>query len=284
METTPVHVVRGYLDNVQVYLQTVQYTKVPPNWGNTVHTPDVTRLYYIREGEGWISIRNHLYRPKRGQLFLLPAGQTLSFDTEADKTFGKYWCHFTATVGDVNLFQFIDLPHYINVQDEDGLEQQFQKLLRLYQNPDLTSPLRIKAVLLEIISLFMEESVRGEGAVRAVATSGMDKINTLLLYIDEHLDSPIAMQDLANLVHFHPQYLSLYFKTMLGIPPMAYINRKRIEKAKRLLANGELTITEIASEIGWEGYYFSRLFKQQTGLSPRAYRKALRDLGGQGQV
>lgn len=272
----PIQVMRGYLDNVQVHLQTVQYTKVPANWGTTVKKPEVTRLYYFREGEGWISIQNRTYVPQPGQLFLLPAGQTVSFDTAANKTFGKYWCHFTATVGDINLFQFIALPHFIDVPDENWLEGRFQDLLQLYQTASTTSPLRIKACLLEIVAMFMEEAHRHHRLPRVVATPDMDKINTLLLYIEAHLAHPISISDLANLVHFHPQYLSLYFKTMLGVPPLAYINQKRIEKVKRLLSDESMSVNAIAEEVGWEGYYLSRLFKKHTGLSPTAYRKALR--------
>lgn len=269
-------VIRGYLDNVQVNLQTAQYTRVPPTWGTTVTMPDVTRLYFIRGGEGWISIRNQRYVPKPGQLFLLPTGQTISFDTDAVHPIEKYWCHFTATVGDVNLFQFIHLPPYIGVPDEAWLEEQFQRLLHLYQNPVISSPLRIKSVLLEIISMYIDAAVLANHPVTVVSSPNVDKINTLLIHIDQHLTESIRIQDLANLVHLHPQYLILYFKQMLGVSPLNYINRKRIERAKQLLSDERLTINEVASSIGWEGYYLSRMFKQQTGLSPTQYRDSLR--------
>ncbi|UUZ92316.1 AraC family ligand binding domain-containing protein [Paenibacillus sp. P25] len=62
-------------------------------------SPDFTRLYYIREGEGWIRLRNRLYHPKPGRLVLLPAGMRLSYGRLNENGFGKYWCHFTAAVG-----------------------------------------------------------------------------------------------------------------------------------------------------------------------------------------
>lgn len=59
MNPAPVNLIRDYLDNVQVHLDTVQYTKVSTSWGSVLPMPEVTRLYFIRDGAGWISIQNH---------------------------------------------------------------------------------------------------------------------------------------------------------------------------------------------------------------------------------
>jgi len=275
MEAAEIQLIRGYLDNVQVNLQTVQYTKVTPAWGTTVKNPEVSRLYFIREGEGSISIRNRVYYPQRGQLILLPAGESITFDTHAEHTFGKYWCHFSASVGEIHLFRFIELPHCVDGFDEEQMEQSFQQLISLYQNPSITSPLRIKAVLLSMISLFIELSIEQQHTIRPLATADTNKIQTILEYIEQHLTCQMTIDELAALVHFHPQYLILYFKSMMGVSPIAYINRKRLEKAKQLLTNRVLTIGEIASQLGMEAYYFSRLFKKETGLSPSDYRGLL---------
>lgn len=273
MDSNQLQRMRSYLDNTQMTVTMAYYSKVGPNWRSINELPDVNRLYYIREGEGWIRLRDRLYHPKPGQLLLLPAGMRLSFGRLGDNGFGKYWCHFTATVGDVNLFQMLELPHCIDVRDEAGLEKQFEDLIGLYNNPSLTAPLRIKSVLLDIVSGYMEGALERERGLRLAPMSETGKINTVLHYVDEHLQERITVEELARLVHFHPNYFMQYFKTMLGLSPIAYINRKRMDKAKELLSASEWTVTDVAEKVGLELYYFSRVFKKQTGLSPSEYRK-----------
>ena len=60
------------------------------------------------------------------------------------------------------------------------------------------------------------------------------------------------------------------------MPPGQYQIQIRLNKARRLLRNGTLSIAAIAEQLGFESiYYFSRLFKKKTGCSPLAYRKGL---------
>lgn len=273
MEGRQLQLMRSYLENAQINLQTAHYTKVAANWKETNSLPDFTRLYYIREGEGWIRLRNRLYHPKPGQLVLLPAGMRLSYGRLNENGFGKYWCHFTAAVGEVNLFQMLDLPHCIDVRDEAWMENRFQALIEQYKNPSLTAPLRIKALLLEIVSAYMEEALADQG-LKLMPTTETGKINTVLQYVEEHLQEQMTVDELARLVHFHPNYFMQYFKTMLGLSPIAYINRKRMDKAKELLQDAGMSVTDVAEQVGLELYYFSRLFKKQTGLSPSEYRKS----------
>lgn len=268
-------IVQGYLDNVQIHLETVQYTKVAPNWGTFLAMPDVTRLYFIREGQGWIAVRNQRFFPRPGQLVLLPAGQPLAFDTEPTHPFGKYWCHFTATVGEINLFKLIDLPYYVDAPDPGALDVVFDRLIEYQQRPCMTSPLRIQSMLLEVLALYIDQAELNSSSIRLKVVPDGNKIERLLAYIHDHLAERITIEDLASVVHFHPQYLSSYFKSMLGVSPIAYVTRKRLESAKQLLADPDLSISEVSRRIGLEPYYFSRLFKRHTGLAPNAYRTHL---------
>jgi AraC family L-rhamnose operon transcriptional activator RhaR/AraC family L-rhamnose operon regulatory protein RhaS len=68
--------------------------------------------------------------------------------------------------------------------------------------------------------------------------------------------------------------LRRHFKALLGRSPGDYVLHLRIEEAKRLLEAGRLGITEAGLECGFsDGNYFSRVFKAQTGLTPRQWRR-----------
>ena len=69
-------------------------------------------------------------------------------------------------------------------------------------------------------------------------------------------------------------YLAVIFKQQFGIPPMAHFNSKRIEYAKKQLTQTNITIIDIASDIGVESLSaFYRFFKKHTGITPKEYRK-----------
>jgi signal transduction histidine kinase/AraC-like DNA-binding protein len=72
-------------------------------------------------------------------------------------------------------------------------------------------------------------------------------------------------------------YLTRTFRRDLGIAPWEYLTRYRIEQAKALLRVTNLTVTEIAHQVGYnDSAYFSRVFHQETGRSPLAFRRQVR--------
>jgi len=81
---------------------------------------------------------------------------------------------------------------------------------------------------------------------------------------------------LASLGCSYPHICRLFHKNF-GLSPLAYLNAQRLERAKRLLANPRLTTAEVAYRSGFhDPGYFTRKFRQQTGITPGQYRKALR--------
>ena len=70
-------------------------------------------------------------------------------------------------------------------------------------------------------------------------------------------------------------YLTSCFHKELGLTPVAYLNRYRIQQARQLLKNTHMSITEIALDVGFSGSsYFSRIFRRETGVTPEAYRRS----------
>ncbi|MFS0724962.1 helix-turn-helix domain-containing protein [Paenibacillus sp. 1P07SE] len=81
-----------------------------------------------------------------------------------------------------------------------------------------------------------------------------------------------SSRELAGLCGYHPVYFADLFKTATGLSPKAYTVQKRIARAKRLLLTGE-SITDIAKALGYDSvHYFSRNFREVTGLTPSEFR------------
>ena len=99
-------------------------------------------------------------------------------------------------------------------------------------------------------------------------------IKPSIKYMEEHYyDHDIKNDELAKLSNISTVYFRKIFTKIYGVPPMHYIEIRRLEKAKELLATDELSVTEIASLTGFKDIYqLSRFFKKMTGLSPNKYR------------
>ncbi|KRE49865.1 response regulator [Paenibacillus sp. Soil724D2] len=107
-----------------------------------------------------------------------------------------------------------------------------------------------------------------------------ERINVLeaaIQYIDEHLfEEELSLDMVAGKLGVTPTYFSHYFKKNTNETFVQYRMRKRIDKAKQLLAVPHYKILDIGAEVGYDSYpHFSRVFKKATGYSPTEYRGLL---------
>lgn len=94
-------------------------------------------------------------------------------------------------------------------------------------------------------------------------------------FIQEHSDEELSLTKVAKFVNISPNYLSEKFKEVTGVNFVDYIARHRIEKARELLQNLNLRISEIAFAVGFQSLsQFNRVFRKLVGKSPTAYRAA----------
>lgn len=95
-------------------------------------------------------------------------------------------------------------------------------------------------------------------------------------YIEEHVRDDIPLATLAELARLSPYHFSRSFKHSFGMPPHRYHASRRMERAKQLLENRELSVTRIALESGFsDTSTFSAAFHRLTGETPSHYRRNL---------
>ena len=101
-----------------------------------------------------------------------------------------------------------------------------------------------------------------------------DTVYRAMEYIRSNFSRKITLEEIASYVHLSGSHLSGTFHKETGQTISAYINHVRIEKSKQLLAATQATIAEVAALCGYEDQsYFSRVFRQGTGLSPKRFRE-----------
>ncbi len=98
-------------------------------------------------------------------------------------------------------------------------------------------------------------------------------IRKAMKYISDHFPEPLTLEEVAGFVHLNPSYFSSMFKQSCGSSFKEYLNMVRIEESKRLLANTDYSLINIAIATGFEDQsYFSKVFKKHTGITPKQYR------------
>ncbi|WP_414621166.1 helix-turn-helix transcriptional regulator [Calothrix sp. CCY 0018] len=91
--------------------------------------------------------------------------------------------------------------------------------------------------------------------------------------MNDNISTEIKLSDLANLAGISQFHFSRLFKKSLGISPNQYVIKQRVEKAKLLLKNSELSVTDIAFPSGFNSHsHFGKYFRQFTGFTPKQYR------------
>ena len=99
-------------------------------------------------------------------------------------------------------------------------------------------------------------------------------VKQALQYINEHYADELALANIAEQFHFHPNYFSFLFKKKTGVTIREYILRTRIEKAKELMKDPRAKLIDVALAVGYQDQaHFNRAFKNFTGIAPSQYRK-----------
>ena len=95
--------------------------------------------------------------------------------------------------------------------------------------------------------------------------------------LEERIDQPLDLVAVARGFSLGSEAFRKRFARTVGAPPARYRQLRRVDRAKDLLASGDLPLAEIAARLGWcDQYFFSRQFKQVTGRTPAAFRRAYR--------
>ncbi len=114
---------------------------------------------------------------------------------------------------------------------------------------------------------------------RALPQQSSQLVKQALAYMQQNFAYTLSRAEIASAVGVSEDYLSRIFGKEMGIPPWEYLNRYRILRAKHLLMQADISITRIASEVGFDDpAYFSRVFQKTAGCSPRDYRLLHRSL------
>ncbi len=264
------------LQNLSVTVTHAHLSSRYPGWNRLNETPSFNRLYFIDGGEGKVILNGQAHYPRPGQLMIMPAGSTQTTETSPDNPYKRYFCHFDAHIGEWPLFHTGNKLYISDVVEPDAVREIFTEMITRFPEENLLSTMRNQAALLHLLALCLEDGGYSDFMGELAHTSGQKQLANVLQYIEQRLTQPMEVEELAELVHLHPNYFIPYFKKYMGVPPMHYVQLKRMELAKRQLSYSTSSISDIAAQVGMELAHFSKYFKKSTGVSPSAYRNSTR--------
>lgn len=105
-------------------------------------------------------------------------------------------------------------------------------------------------------------------------TDPHDRFQKLIYWLQDHLDHPLSVEDLATHLNMSLRSFHRHFTDYFGMPPAKYLQRLRLESAQSLLCQTDLTLSEIATRCGFrDSDHLRRVFQQYFGILPTDYRQ-----------
>jgi AraC family transcriptional regulator len=133
----------------------------------------------------------------------------------------------------------------------------------------------IEHVLIHLLRRYA--NLRRSGQLELSRAGLVDRrIRLAVELMQAHMERDLPLEEIASSAHLSPFHFARLFKKLTGATPHAYLASLRAARARALLAETDLSITEVGARVGYmSSSHFARAFRQATGISPRAYRKAL---------
>ncbi|HEY8896917.1 MAG TPA: AraC family transcriptional regulator [Niastella sp.] len=257
----------------------IRMIKLPvPPVRTTSHT-----LIFLTDGEAIMTIGSETWKIVKNECLVVPAGQVFSFD-HVDINKG-YLCNFhndfiAGRFGKKDLFkhfEFLNAWGNHRISTDDPIAGYIQHLFqRIYLDYSQNGLQHLNIIHSNLIALLCEL----ENVYQPFSDSKHTKAVTLTNRFKELLFANIKtkqlVSDYASLLHITPNHLNKAVKQITGKSPSRWINEMLVVEAKMLLNQTNLSINEVAGEIGiFDASYFSRLFKKYEGVTPLAFRKMI---------
>lgn len=263
-----------------------------------------SRAEPVRGADGrllyWVGIDLEVEAPKVNE-FRLPEAQKLSnFGSWAANSSGfTYWSSQLFEIHglrpDVKAPSISEYTNLIHPDDRDSIAITIEAMLSNNQEFDFTKRIvRPDGVVRHVRYIGMpsiegtlvgtgidvtphEELTRATRATGSSTANGPDRIRLrrVLDYINANLMEKLALEDLAGIARCSPFHFSRKFTLAMGISPQRYVSRVRLESAMRELAEGELSLAEIAFNAQYSSQAsFTRAFHRVTGMTPKEYQRS----------
>lgn len=261
------------LPRQQIVLRNVASATYGGDWHSIPHSHSYTELFYIIDGDGQFQINGKLFPVQAHQLVVVNPNilhTEVSYEARPLEyiVLGIEGLELASSGSGEAQYCIYSFPeHNAVLSCMQHVLQEMQERRPEYET-----------LCLAYMDIIMVHLMRNAG-VSVSHTHSRFPLNrqcaAVLQYIDQHYKESITLDLLAEKVSINKYYMSHAFKREYGVSPINYLIACRIREGKRLLAETDLSLSQIAAVLGFSSSsYFSQSFRNAEGLSPTEYRKA----------
>ena len=245
------------------------------DWHSVPHTHNHMELFFIVGGRGQFLIEDQLHPVDTNSLVMINPNVT----------------HTEVSLNAQPLEYIVLGIEGIALADSTLSNNQFS-ILNYYESAEVSSCLRnilremeqknpgyedICQAFMEILIIRLMRTTVLAVPAETETVSTNRQCAAVRRYIDLHFKEALTLDQLAEEGHMNKFYLSHAFKRTYGVSPINYIIEKRIDESKYLLAETDLSLSQIAQLLGFSSLsYFSQVFRRTQGVSPKEYRQSLK--------
>jgi AraC family transcriptional regulator, arabinose operon regulatory protein len=230
-------------------------------------------LIYCTQGKGWVEVGTIYKKVQQNQFFIIPACMPHRYGADNNDPWTIYWLHFTGDISNSFTGKEFTITSFDPVENTRN-DRRIRLFEELYQNLSMgynTENIEYASICLWYLLGSFSYLPQFE-RIRAIQQN--DIVEKSILYMHDHIDSEISLNNLASLCGFSVSHYSMIFKKKTSRSPIEYFNNLKIQRACQMLDFTDSHINEIAMQLHFEDqFYFSRVFKRVMGVSPMEYRK-----------
>jgi AraC-like DNA-binding protein len=250
-----------------------------PGWRISAARQPLTELWLVREGTVEIEQNGRTSIAAAPCVAVLRAGQSRDTRQRGESALSILGFSFSATLwGALDVFDFLPLPPVFSVPTS-RLEGLLEQMVDESRRRDRGYSLAVQGLgQLALVEMWRAQDGEGETAWNHVQRAQSAEMTAALNLIAARYGEPIDVAQLARAAHLSTKYFGRKFRAALGIPPMEYVRRIRLDRARDLLAGGDASVAHIARQCGFDsGAHFSRAFRAHWGASPLEFRRSVRE-------
>lgn len=277
-------------------LLNIDHVNLDTKWNYKNVISPYFRLYYIDAGEGEISDVSATIKLEPGFLYIIPSFTLCNLTCQSQ--LGQYFVQFFEESSDgISLFEnnrsifkvkatesdIMNFARLLEINPGRGINRSddprvyeknifYKEYQELNNRQNMSTFIETHGILLQLVSRFLQPEILKHKETGHVPV----KILNTISYIQLNLNEELSVTFLAERANLHTDYFSRLFQQYTGERPVKYIQEKRIERAQYLMVTTQMTYSEIATQTGFENvFYFSKIFKKITGMSPGNYKKQM---------
>lgn len=231
-------------------------------------------LHFITNGKGKIIINGETTELAAGDIFILPKNQSIFYQADGSDPWTYTWVGFSGSRAENILTQTQLLEKcYLHSHLDSPI---LNKMIDINHTKNQTHPMITELILIghlnQLLAALVEEFPNE--SLKDTSTLAKNYVHHAIKIIHSQYNSPIKVSEIAHQLALSRSYLYKIFKQETGYSIKDYIVQVKMNHACQLLANPDLSITEIANSVGYfDPLAFSNAFKNQYHMSPSDYRK-----------